>query len=74
MMNVLESINIDILNYLLDKFCPLFEWDIITYFISLAVNIQSEDKKFVLYQSFLNCDFAINILLGYAKDERYIWL
>lgn len=39
MVKVLESIDVEILDYLLDKFCPLFEWDIVTYFISLTANL-----------------------------------
>ena len=45
MLALLDHIDIDILKYILDKFSPVFEWDVVTYFISIATNLQNEERK-----------------------------
>ena len=39
MLSLLEHIDIEILKYILDEFSPVFEWDVVTYFISIASNL-----------------------------------
>ena len=64
MLQLLEFIDIEILKYLLDIFSPVFEWDVVTYFMSIAVNLNNEGRKKELFKCFLECDFVKTLLLS----------
>ena len=64
MVKFLEYIDLENLKYLLNKFSPIFEWDVISYFIGIAANLRDEKRKFELYNILISCDFVVYLLLS----------
>ena len=56
---------------MLNKFSPVFEWDVVTYFISIAAFVQDEERKMRLFECFMKCDFVKTLLLSISNDDKF---